>query len=134
MLIFVFCVAFCLISCTRDKPMCLSHRPAFLPDPNDGSLYSLGGKNNEGLTVGGREHYLCSALKTCSSVKVGSVSDFPVVISALVPEQKLPFTIPELVQASPCRSSDGVLYMGKAASQTGVAPFESNSQHPGVLT
>uniref|UniRef100_A0A4W3JZU1 non-specific serine/threonine protein kinase n=1 Tax=Callorhinchus milii TaxID=7868 RepID=A0A4W3JZU1_CALMI len=26
---------------------------------------------------------------------------------------KLPFTIPELVQASPCRSSDGVLYMGK---------------------
>uniref|UniRef100_A0A672H7V6 Serine/threonine-protein kinase/endoribonuclease IRE1 n=1 Tax=Salarias fasciatus TaxID=181472 RepID=A0A672H7V6_SALFA len=51
-------------------------RPAFLPDPNDGSLYSLGGKNNEGLT-------------------------------------KLPFTIPELVQASPCRSSDGVLYMGK---------------------
>uniref|UniRef100_A0A674PDR9 Serine/threonine-protein kinase/endoribonuclease IRE1 n=1 Tax=Takifugu rubripes TaxID=31033 RepID=A0A674PDR9_TAKRU len=42
----------------------------------DGSLYSLGGKNSEGLT-------------------------------------KLPFTIPELVQASPCRSSDGVLYMGK---------------------
>lgn len=27
------------------------YRPAFLPDPNDGSLYSLGGKNNEGLTV-----------------------------------------------------------------------------------
>ncbi|XP_062874793.1 serine/threonine-protein kinase/endoribonuclease IRE1-like isoform X2 [Trichomycterus rosablanca] len=50
--------------------------PAFLPDPNDGSLYSLGGKNNEGL-------------------------------------MKLPFTIPELVQASPCRSSDGILYMGK---------------------
>uniref|UniRef100_A0A8C2A1G5 Serine/threonine-protein kinase/endoribonuclease IRE1 n=1 Tax=Cyprinus carpio TaxID=7962 RepID=A0A8C2A1G5_CYPCA len=52
------------------------YMPAFLPDPNDGSLYSLGGKNNEGLT-------------------------------------KLPFTIPELVQASPCRSSDGILYMGK---------------------
>lgn len=27
--------------------------------------------------------------------------------------QKLPFTIPELVQASPCRSSDGILYMGE---------------------
>nr|CAB3243594.1 serine/threonine-protein kinase/endoribonuclease IRE1-like [Phallusia mammillata] len=26
---------------------------------------------------------------------------------------KLPFTIPELVQASPCRSSDGILYTGK---------------------
>ncbi|KAJ6656489.1 hypothetical protein lerEdw1_003777 [Lerista edwardsae] len=52
--------------------------PAFLPDPNDGSLYTLGGKHNEGLTV-----------------------------------TKLPFTIPELVQASPCRSSDGILYMGK---------------------
>ncbi|TRY96685.1 hypothetical protein DNTS_035016, partial [Danionella cerebrum] len=47
--------------------------PAFLPDPHDGSLYSLGGANSEGL-------------------------------------MKLPFTIPELVQASPCRSSDGVLY------------------------
>ncbi|NWR76160.1 ERN2 endoribonuclease, partial [Centropus unirufus] len=51
-------------------------RPAFLPDPNDGSLYILGGKNKEGL-------------------------------------MKLPFTIPELVQSSPCRSSDGVLYTGK---------------------
>ncbi|KFV72504.1 Serine/threonine-protein kinase/endoribonuclease IRE1, partial [Struthio camelus australis] len=50
--------------------------PAFLPDPNDGSLYILGGKNKEGL-------------------------------------MKLPFTIPELVQSSPCRSSDGVLYTGK---------------------
>ncbi|XP_075436055.1 serine/threonine-protein kinase/endoribonuclease IRE1 [Ascaphus truei] len=50
--------------------------PAFLPDPNDGSLYTLGSKNDEGLT-------------------------------------RLPFTIPELVQASPCRTSDGVLYMGK---------------------
>ncbi|XP_018094098.1 serine/threonine-protein kinase/endoribonuclease IRE1 isoform X1 [Xenopus laevis] len=49
---------------------------AFLPDPNDGSLYTLGSKNKEGLT-------------------------------------KLPFTIQELVQASPCRSSDGILYMGK---------------------
>ncbi|NWI69473.1 ERN1 endoribonuclease, partial [Todus mexicanus] len=56
-------------------PVLLS-RPAFLPDPNDGSLYVLGGKNKEGL-------------------------------------MKLPFTIPELVQSSPCRSSDGVLYTGK---------------------
>uniref|UniRef100_A0A670KN14 Serine/threonine-protein kinase/endoribonuclease IRE1 n=1 Tax=Podarcis muralis TaxID=64176 RepID=A0A670KN14_PODMU len=50
--------------------------PAFLPDPNDGSLYVLGGKNKEGL-------------------------------------MKLPFSIPELVQSSPCRSSDGILYTGK---------------------
>uniref|UniRef100_A0A672MPQ9 Serine/threonine-protein kinase/endoribonuclease IRE1 n=1 Tax=Sinocyclocheilus grahami TaxID=75366 RepID=A0A672MPQ9_SINGR len=53
-----------------------SRRPGFLPDPNDGSLYVLGGKRKEGL-------------------------------------MKLPFTIPELVQSSPCRSSDGVLYTGK---------------------
>lgn len=26
---------------------------------------------------------------------------------------KLPFTIPELVKVSPCRSSDGILYAGK---------------------
>ncbi|NXJ44854.1 ERN1 endoribonuclease, partial [Spizaetus tyrannus] len=50
--------------------------PAFLPDPNDGSLYTLGGKNSEGLT-------------------------------------KLPFFFFFLVQASPCRSSDGILYFCK---------------------
>lgn len=33
-----------------------------------------------------------------------------------VPSQKLPFTIPELVHASPCRSSDGVFYTGKRLS------------------
>lgn len=27
--------------------------------------------------------------------------------------QKLPFTIPELVQSAPCRSSDGMLYTGE---------------------
>ncbi|XP_061425965.1 LOW QUALITY PROTEIN: serine/threonine-protein kinase/endoribonuclease IRE1-like [Lethenteron reissneri] len=51
-------------------------KPAFLPDPMDGTLYSLGGPDSEGLV-------------------------------------KLPFTIPELVHASPCRTSDGVLYTGK---------------------
>ncbi|KAJ6653925.1 hypothetical protein lerEdw1_007683 [Lerista edwardsae] len=30
-----------------------------------------------------------------------------------LPLQKLPFTIPELVQSSPCRSSDGILYTGR---------------------
>lgn len=33
--------------------------------------------------------------------------------------QKLPFTIPELVQSSPCRSSDGVLYTGMGAQGHG---------------
>jgi serine/threonine-protein kinase/endoribonuclease IRE1 len=28
--------------------------------------------------------------------------------------KKLPFTIPQLVQASPCKSADGVLYAGVA--------------------
>lgn len=37
--------------------------------------------------------------------------------SFILLKQKLPFTIPELVQASPCRSSDGVLYMGEADSR-----------------
>ena len=44
-------------------------------------------------------------------------SGFTNVPSFIFPQQKLPFTIPELVQASPCRSSDGVLYMGKANAQ-----------------
>ena len=29
------------------------------------------------------------------------------------PLKKLPFTIPELVAASPCKSTDGILYTGK---------------------
>lgn len=41
---------------------CLNPRPAFLPDPNDGSLYTLGGKNNEGLTV---SIYFLTILEKC---------------------------------------------------------------------
>uniref|UniRef100_A0A8C8UJS5 Endoplasmic reticulum to nucleus signalling 1 n=1 Tax=Peromyscus maniculatus bairdii TaxID=230844 RepID=A0A8C8UJS5_PERMB len=36
--------------------------PAFLPDPNDGSLYTLGGKNNEGLTVRIFNFFVCSGI------------------------------------------------------------------------
>jgi len=36
---------------------------------------------------------------------------FPILEPFLL--QKLPFTIPELVHASPCRSSDGVFYTGE---------------------
>ncbi|XP_034276596.1 serine/threonine-protein kinase/endoribonuclease IRE2 [Pantherophis guttatus] len=63
----------------EDPPLLVPRRepePAFLPDPSDGSLYVVGGKDKGGL-------------------------------------MKLPFTIPELVQSSPCRSSDGVIYTGK---------------------
>lgn len=78
-----------------------SCRPGFLPDPNDGSLYVLGGKRKEGLMVSviGRG--------ACVFVRELQLSHF--YESSL---QKLPFTIPELVQSSPCRSSDGVLYTG----------------------
>lgn len=31
--------------------VCLYFRPSILPDPNDGSLYVLGGKHKEGLMV-----------------------------------------------------------------------------------
>ena len=34
------------------------------------------------------------------------------------PLKKLPFTIPELVAASPCKSSDGILYTGKKVSDS----------------
>ena len=57
--------------------VCFCIRPAFLPDPKDGSLYAFNsGKTGENL-------------------------------------KKLPFTIPELVTASPCKSSDGILYTGE---------------------
>ncbi|XP_030067185.1 serine/threonine-protein kinase/endoribonuclease IRE2 isoform X2 [Microcaecilia unicolor] len=71
--------------------------PSFLPDPTDGSLYILGGKNKEGL-------------------------------------MKLPFTIPELVQSSPCRSSDGILYTGKKQDTWFVVDPESGEKQTTLST
>ncbi|XP_061627778.1 serine/threonine-protein kinase/endoribonuclease IRE1 isoform X1 [Phyllopteryx taeniolatus] len=69
----------------------------FLPDPNDGSLYILGGKHKEGLL-------------------------------------KLPFTIPELVQSAPCRSSDGVLYTGKKQDVWFVVDPETGAKQTSLTT
>uniref|UniRef100_A0A8C5E7P7 Serine/threonine-protein kinase/endoribonuclease IRE1 n=1 Tax=Gouania willdenowi TaxID=441366 RepID=A0A8C5E7P7_GOUWI len=71
--------------------------PGFLPDPNDGSLYVLGGKHKEGLV-------------------------------------KLPFTIPELVQSAPCRSSDGVLYTGKKQDVWFVVDPETGDKQTSLTT
>lgn len=71
--------------------------PGFLPDPNDGSLYVLGGKHKEGL-------------------------------------MKLPFTIPELVQSAPCRSSDGMLYTGKKQDVWFVVDPETGEKQTSLTT
>lgn len=71
--------------------------PGFLPDPNDGSLYILGGKHKEGLV-------------------------------------KLPFTIPELVQSAPCRSSDGMLYTGKKQDVWFVVDPETGEKQTSLTT
>lgn len=71
--------------------------PSFLPDPNDGSLYILGGKHKEGL-------------------------------------MKLPFTIPELVQSAPCRSSDGMLYTGKKQDVWFVVDPETGEKQTSLTT
>ncbi|CAG5928703.1 unnamed protein product [Menidia menidia] len=71
--------------------------PSFLPDPNDGSLYVLGGKHKEGL-------------------------------------MKLPFTIPELVQSAPCRSSDGILYTGKKQDVWFVVDPETGEKQTSLTT
>lgn len=94
-------------------PSLLLPRPAFLPDPNDGSLYILGGKNKEGLMVS-RAVGLGASCEPPGVPWAGEVTlPLPLPCSVL---QKLPFTIPELVQSSPCRSSDGVLYTGTGGS------------------
>ncbi|XP_061575503.1 serine/threonine-protein kinase/endoribonuclease IRE1 isoform X1 [Cololabis saira] len=77
-------------------PVYLSE-PGFLPDPNDGSLYVLGGKHKEGL-------------------------------------MKLPFTIPELVQSAPCRSSDGILYTGKKQDVWFVVDPETGEKQTSLTT
>uniref|UniRef100_A0A8D0D8W2 Serine/threonine-protein kinase/endoribonuclease IRE1 n=1 Tax=Sander lucioperca TaxID=283035 RepID=A0A8D0D8W2_SANLU len=76
---------------------CCFCRPGFLPDPNDGSLYVLGGKHKEGL-------------------------------------MKLPFTIPELVQSAPCRSSDGILYTGKKQDVWFVVDPETGEKQTSLTT
>lgn len=55
-------------------PLDFAAGPSFLPDPKDGSLYTIS-SNHE-------------------------------------PIKKLPFTIPELVTAAPCKSSEGIFYTG----------------------
>uniref|UniRef100_A0A3B4AT84 Serine/threonine-protein kinase/endoribonuclease IRE1 n=1 Tax=Periophthalmus magnuspinnatus TaxID=409849 RepID=A0A3B4AT84_9GOBI len=68
-----------------------------LTNPNDGSLYILGGKHKEGLV-------------------------------------KLPFTIPELVQSAPCRSSDGILYTGKKLDMWFVVDPETGEKQTSLTT
>lgn len=48
--------------------------------------------------------------------------------------QKLPFTIPELVQSSPCRSSDGVLYTGTRALGQGPVAAGGSARGAGGLS
>lgn len=50
----------------------------------------------------------------CMSMCVFFVSfHSDLIVCPLMHLQKLPFTIPELVQSAPCRSSDGILYTGE---------------------
>uniref|UniRef100_W5MEN1 Pyrrolo-quinoline quinone repeat domain-containing protein n=1 Tax=Lepisosteus oculatus TaxID=7918 RepID=W5MEN1_LEPOC len=48
--------------------------------------------------------------------------------------QKLPFTIPELVQSSPCRSSDGVLYTGKKQDSWFVVDPQTGQKQTSLTT
>ncbi len=55
--------------------------------------------------------FLCLSPAFLPDPKDGSLYAFGKGFEGL---KKLPFTIPELVSASPCRSTDGVLYSGKS--------------------
>jgi serine/threonine-protein kinase/endoribonuclease IRE1 len=67
---------------SRSDERQVKHQHLFLPDPKDGSLYMLHGVSQDS------SDQLKDALT------------------------KMPFTISQLVSASPCRSSDGLLYTG----------------------
>ncbi|MBV97389.1 Serine/threonine-protein kinase/endoribonuclease IRE2, partial [Eschrichtius robustus] len=79
---------------------------AFLSDPADGSLYILGTQKQQGLMV-------------CFLQCLG---------------WRLPFTIPELVHASPCRSSDGVFYTGRKQDAWFVVDPESGKTQMTLTT
>ncbi|RWS13129.1 serine/threonine-protein kinase/endoribonuclease IRE1-like protein [Dinothrombium tinctorium] len=65
--------------------------PMFLPDPKDGCLYRYNGVLTDDRS---------------STGKSDTKSERDVL-------EKLPFTLSELISASPCRSSDGLLFVGK---------------------
>jgi len=71
----------------RSRPHDPNVASLFLPDPKTGALYMLGAGGAASAGGGG----------------AGPKSQL----------KKLPFTIPELVAASPCKSSDGILYTGR---------------------
>ncbi|KAG7276840.1 hypothetical protein CRUP_008790, partial [Coryphaenoides rupestris] len=48
--------------------------------------------------------------------------------------QKLPFTIPELVQSAPCKSSDGILYTGKKQDVWFVVDPETGEKQTSLTT
>ncbi|EHH31517.1 Inositol-requiring protein 2 [Macaca mulatta] len=87
---------------------------AFLSDPADGSLYILGTQKQQGLMV---------CIPWC--LGMGEGQGF---------RQKLPFTIPELVHASPCRSSDGVFYTGRKQDAWFVVDPESGETQMTLTT
>ncbi|KAI1304172.1 Serine/threonine-protein kinase/endoribonuclease ire-1 [Halotydeus destructor] len=95
-------------------------QPLFLPDPKDGSLYVYNG-------IGGK-------LKGEGDHGDNGNGDDSAEKDAL---QKLPFTISELVSASPCKSTDGLLYTGRKVDswitidgKTGVKMDVLNSDSP----
>lgn len=93
--------------------------PLLLLSTLDGSFYGVGQKTG----------YIKWTLKDEPAVKV-PVDTTKAIIPLFLPDpkdgslymlrssdrealKKLPFTIPQLVASSPCRSSDGILYTGK---------------------
>ncbi|KAL6033202.1 hypothetical protein STEG23_020572, partial [Scotinomys teguina] len=105
---------------------------AFLPDPADGSLYILGTQKQQGLMV---------CFPSLPGMGVGRTPSARVPMgerivcrSGVSFEAKLPFTIPELVHASPCRSSDGVFYTGRKQDTWFVVDPESGETHMTLTT
>ena len=80
--------------------------PIFLPDPRDGSLYTFGSrKNKKDLTK------LPFTVSWTDGLIYWLIDQLTRNVKATY--QKVFCQVPQLVQASPCKSSDGFLYAGK---------------------
>lgn len=103
----------------NDYALARSDTPTLLASTLDGSLVAINQLTGEVLWELDDEPVVKSPYDSSKPVlpaflpdpKDGSI--YMIGRGLKEPLKKLPFTIPELVAASPCKSSDGILYTGK---------------------
>ena len=100
-------------------PVGLSERKTLLASALDGSLKAIDMESGEIIWELADDPVVRSPYDSANPILPAFLPDpkdgslYMIGRGLKEPLKKLPFTIPELVAASPCKSSDGILYTGK---------------------